>query len=126
MAEAWALVGIPTCGTVKKARAWMDQRGLPYQWLDLRQSPPSREVVADWVRALGAAALRNTSGASYRALPAERERWSDDRWIEAFAADPMLIKRPVVLRDGQAVAVGWRRPPDGLLRAAGETAAGSD
>ena len=56
-------------------------------------------------------ALKNTSGGSYRALPADKDTWSDERWLAAFAADPMLLRRPVVERGGAPLQVGWRTAP---------------
>jgi arsenate reductase len=103
--------GIPSCGTVKKARAWLDERGVAHAFVDLRQTPPSAAKLASWARAFGVQALKNTSGGSYRALPAEKDTWSDERWLAAFAADPMLVRRPVVEKDGAALQVGWRAPP---------------
>lgn len=102
--------GIPTCGTVRKARAWLDEQGAPYDWVDLRQSPPDRATIDRWIAAFGAKALRNTSGGAYRALGPEKAEWDDARWAEAFAADPMLIKRPVIERDALPVLVGFRAP----------------
>ena len=100
--------GIPNCGTVKKARAWLDTRDVSHTFVDFRATPPSTEQVAAWVAALGARPMRNTSGGSYRALPAEKSEWGDERWIEEFHADPMLIKRPIIERDGTALQVGFR------------------
>lgn len=104
---ALTIYGIPSCGTVKKARAWLDAAGLPHTFVDFRATPPSAEQVAAWVTALGARAMKNTSGGSYRALGPEKEGWTDARWREAFVADPMLIRRPVVEVDGRPVLVGW-------------------
>ena len=106
--------GIPNCGTVKKARRWMDEREAAHTFVDFRATPPSRGQVEGWVEALGAKAMRNTSGGSYRALPPEKQDWDDARWVEAFAADPMLIKRPIIERDGTAVQVGFRGSEDAL------------
>lgn len=88
--------GIPTCGTVKKALAWLEARRVPHRFVDLRSSPPPRATVAAWVAAVGSGPLRNTSGGSYRALGPEKDAWDDAAWTEAFTADPMLIRRPVV------------------------------
>lgn len=98
--------GIPTCGTVKKVRAWLDSHQLVHEWVDLRATPPAPDRVARWVAAFGAAPLRNTSGGAYRALGAEKDAWSTAEWTEAFARDPMLIKRPVLERDGVPYSVG--------------------
>jgi len=110
------MYGIPTCGTVRKARAWLADHGVAYRWIDLRESPPDRATVDRWIAAFGAKALRNTSGGAYRALGPEKDGWDDDRWAEAFAADPMLIKRPVLVRDGAPVLVGFRASDDELAR----------
>lgn len=106
--------GIPTCDTVRKARTWLDAHGASHGWVDLRKQPPGRDQIASWVGALGSKALRNTSGKSYRALGDDKKTWADDAWIEAFAADPMLLKRPVIERDGVAVQAGFRGSEDEL------------
>jgi arsenate reductase len=100
--------GIPNCGTCKKALAWLEEQQVAYTFINTKEHPPSRAMVADWVQALGAKPLRNTSGQSYRALGAEKQAWGDAQWIEAFANDAMLIKRPLFVKDGVAVAVGFR------------------
>lgn len=102
------IAGIPTCDTCRRARRWLADRGLHATWKDLRAEPPDRDRVSAWVAALGPAALKNTSGASYRALGPEREQWGAEQWARAFASDPMLIKRPLLEVDGQAVAVGFQ------------------
>ncbi len=99
--------GIPTCGTVKKARAWLDARGVANTLVDIRATPPARERVAAWAAVFGVAAMRNLSGGSYRALGPEKEGWNNQEWIDAFAADPMLLKRPIVERDGAPLMVGF-------------------
>lgn len=111
--------GIPSCGTVRKARAWLSDAGLPFTDVDLRSTPPDRARVEAWAAVFGARALRNTSGGSYRALPADRDDWSDAAWIDAFARDPMLIKRPVIERDGQPVLVGFNLPEGEIRRRLG-------
>lgn len=107
--------GIPSCGTVKKARAALQAAGVAFVARDLREAPPTAADVARFVAAVGVNALKNTSGGSYRALGAEKDAWSDADWTAAFARDPMLIKRPVVEKDGVVVSVGWRND-DALAR----------
>lgn len=52
--------------------------------------------------------MRNTSGQSYRSLGTEKDSWGDDDWTEAFAKDAMLLKRPLFVKDGTAILVGFR------------------
>ncbi len=110
--------GIPSCGTVKKARAFLAAEGVTDTFVDLRSTPPEPERVRRWVAAFGAAALRNTSGGSYRALGPEKDAWTAEQWTAAFVRDPMLLKRPVIERDGAPVSVGFR-DPDALRTALG-------
>ena len=111
---ALRVYGIPSCGTVKKALAWLGAARLPHDFVDFRVAPPSRAQVDRWVAAFGARALRNTSGGAYRALGPEKDTWTDAEWADAFSRDPMLIKRPVVERDGAPALVGWTLPDDAL------------
>ncbi len=107
--------GIKTCDTVRRARRWLTAHDAAHEFVDVRATPPARERVAAWVERLGAAPLRNTSGGAYRALGPEKKSWSDARWTDAFAAEPMLLKRPVIERDGVAVQVGFRATEDELV-----------
>ncbi len=108
------LYGISTCDSCRKAKVWLEGRSVSYQWVDLRDQPPDRERIAGWVGSIGSKPLRNTSGRSYRALSDAKKAYDDAAWIAAFTADPMLLKRPVVEWDGNAVCAGFR--PDELER----------
>jgi arsenate reductase (glutaredoxin) len=100
--------GIPNCGTCKKALQWLDESQVAYEFIDTKLAPPTGGQLANWVQSLGNAPLRNTSGQSYRALGDTKADWDDAQWVAAFAADAMLLKRPLFVRDGVAVAVGFR------------------
>ncbi len=102
------IYGIPTCGTCKKALTWLDNRGVEYEFINTKDYPPSKKVVQSWVDALGVKPMRNTSGQSYRALGSEKDDWTDNQWVEAFANDAMLLKRPLFVKGGAAVLVGFR------------------
>ena len=106
--------GIPNCGTVKKARAWLDARGVAHQFVDFRKTPPSKSEVDSWVSALGSKALKNTSGGSYRALGDEKKTWDDATWAQHFAGDPMLIKRPVITGEQGPLLAGFRGSDEDL------------
>lgn len=106
------IYGIPNCGTCKKALKWLDDNQVEYEFINTKEQPPSRQQIEDWVAALGAKPMRNTSGGSYQALGDEKQTWSDARWVDAFAQDAMLLKRPLFVKDGSAVLVGFRAKED--------------
>ncbi len=107
--------GIPNCGTCKKAFTWLDNNGIDYEFINTKDQPPSKQLIQEWVKALGFKPMRNTSGQSYRALGTEKDNWTDDQWAAAFAKDAMLLKRPLFVKDGKAVLVGFRAT-DEVLR----------
>ena len=109
--------GIPTCGTCKKAMQWLQANRVDYTFINTKEHPPTREMVAQWVDAFGAKPMRNTSGQSYRALGDEKRSWTDEQWIDAFSADAMLLKRPFFVKDAMAVLVGFSASEDELRRA---------
>lgn len=100
--------GIPNCGTCKKAIAWLTENNIPYEFINTKAQPPAQPMIAAWASELTVKPMRNTSGLSYRALGEEKKEWSDRQWIEAFAKDAMLLKRPFFEKDGKAVMVGFR------------------
>ncbi|MEM8604469.1 MAG: Spx/MgsR family RNA polymerase-binding regulatory protein [Cyanobacteria bacterium P01_H01_bin.121] len=100
--------GIPNCGTCKKAFQWLESHQVDYTFINTKEQPPTTDLIQAWVEALGSKPMRNTSGQSYRAIGEEKKEWSDAQWVEAFAQDAMLLKRPLFVRDGKAVLVGFR------------------
>ncbi len=106
--------GIPNCGTCKKALQWLEANQVTYEFIDYKKNPPNKELLESWVKSLGSKKMRNTSGKSYRALGEIRNTWDDQAWIEAFSQDPMLIKRPLLVKDGEAILTGWRAKEETL------------
>ncbi|MBF2034165.1 MAG: Spx/MgsR family RNA polymerase-binding regulatory protein [Leptolyngbyaceae cyanobacterium T60_A2020_046] len=107
--------GIPNCGTCKKAIAWLERHDIAYTFVNTKEHPPTRDAIAAWVNALGAKPMRNTSGQSYRALGDVKQDWDDAQWIDAFSQDAMLLKRPLFVKAGKAVLVGFRAQEADLL-----------
>ena len=54
----------------------------------------------------------NTSGNSYRALGLKDrfDQLTVDEALELLAADGMLIKRPILIKDGRVLQIGYRTP----------------
>jgi arsenate reductase (glutaredoxin) len=100
--------GIPNCGTCKKALQWLAENHIDYEFINTKEYPPQRDLIQAWVQELGSKPMRNTSGQSYRAIGEEKKTWTDEQWVEAFSQDAMLLKRPLFVKDGVAVLVGFR------------------
>jgi len=100
--------GIPNCGTCKKAFLWLQNNGIEYEFINTKENPPNRQMIQSWIESLGSQLMRNTSGQSYRSLGDENKSWTDEEWLEAFSQDAMLLKRPLFVKDGIAVLVGFK------------------
>ncbi len=111
--------GIPNCGTCKKALQWLETYDVAYDFINTKDHPPTKVQIRDWVKILGSKPMRNTSGKSYREIGEEKKGWTDAQWVEAFAQDSMLLKRPLFVKDDQAVLVGFRASDEVIQQALG-------
>ena len=101
--------GIPNCSTVKKARSWLEERGIAYTFHDFKkQGVPSVEL-ARWIKSQGWEKLVNRAGTTWRKLdPAVQAAVVDiASATELMQAQPSVIKRPVVNWPDGRVTVGF-------------------
>jgi arsenate reductase (glutaredoxin) len=102
------LYGIPNCDTVKKSRAWFDERGIAYQFHDFKKQGVPIAALRQWVKALGWEALVNKKGTTWRKLDAVAQAavHDEDSAIALMLSQASVIKRPVVQR-GSKLSVGY-------------------
>lgn len=108
----------PKCTTCRKAKAELNQLGLDFESIDIKQTPPSAEVLKVLVVSSGLNLKKffNTSGQSYRALGL-KDKLADlslDQAVDLLASDGMLIKRPILIKDGKLLQIGYRTPYEDL------------
>lgn len=93
--------GIPNCDTVKKARKWLDAKGVSYTFHDYKKEGADSRMLHDWAGTVGWEALLNKRGTTFRKLPDEDKADIDAaKAIALMAAHPSMIKRPVVEHAG--------------------------
>ena len=102
------LFGIANCDTVKKARGWLDAGGVAYDFHDYKKAGIDRARLEGWVERLGWEVLLNRAGTTFRKLPdSDKAELNAAKAVELMVAQPSMIKRPVVERDG-ALLVGFK------------------
>ncbi len=102
------IFGIKACDTMKKARDWLDRRGVAYAFHDYKTLGVERGRLQAWARAVGWETLLNRSGTTFRKLPdADKQGLDEARAIALMLAQPSMIKRPV-LDTGDGLVVGFR------------------
>lgn len=96
------MYGIPNCDTIKKAKKWLEAEGIDYQFHDYRKQGVDPAMVTTFCDALGWENVVNKRGTTYRQLPQEQKDSLDaTSAIELLVAHPAMIKRPILLVDGQ-------------------------
>ncbi|WP_033924871.1 ArsC family reductase [Sphingomonas sp. 35-24ZXX] len=102
------LHGIPNCDTMKKARVWLDQHGISYDFHDYKKIGISAEKLNGWAEAVGWEVLLNKAGTTFRKLPeADKAAIDREKAIALMVEQPSLIKRPVLEHPG-GVLVGFK------------------
>ncbi len=103
------LYGIPNCGTVKKARAWLDEHHVNYEFHDFKKHGVSEELISGWLKQVGWQQLLKKTGPTWGQLPdAVKASIRDDASALALMREkPNVIKRPVLERNGRVLATGF-------------------
>ena len=102
------LYGIRNCDSVKKARAWLDGRGVEYRFHDYKVSGIDMARLDRWCSEVGWEALLNRAGTTFRKLAdSQKENLNQEKAVALMLAQPSVIKRPVVELNGKLV-VGFK------------------
>ena len=91
------LYGIKNCDTIKKARAWLDQNDIAFEFHDYKTLGIDRGTLEAWSREVGWEVLLNRAGTTFRKLPEkDKEGLNEQSAIKLMMAQPSMIKRPVL------------------------------
>ena len=102
------LYGIKNCDTVKKARRWLDDHGVVYQFHDFRQDGLDKKQLSGWVEQLGWEAVVNKRSTTWRNLSdKEKDIKTNAQAVKLLTINPTLIKRPVI-ENNKTLLVGFK------------------
>jgi len=104
----FTLYGIKNCDTVKKARLWLEQHAIAYQFHDVRVDGLTRERLQDFTVRVDWQCLLNRSSTTWRQLPPEQKTdVTLEKAVQLLHDYPTLLKRPV-LDTGERLTVGFK------------------
>ncbi len=97
------LYGIPNCSTVKKARAWLEERDIPYEFHDFKKQGVPVDLMQTLSNLLGWESIVNRNGQTWRKLSDARKAaiTSTASALALMQENASVIKRPILDRDGQ-------------------------
>jgi|SRR5690554_751393 len=100
-----AVYGIPNCDTVRKARKWLEQQGVTFEFIDVRKQPVAATTLQAWLTALGRDTVINKKSTAWRQLTQEQQQMTSDEAAIALLQDyPTLMKRPLLAAHGHYLA----------------------
>lgn len=101
------IYGIKNCDSVKKARGWLEERGLDYQFHDFKTAGVPAEKLEGWLADFGWKQVINRRSKSWRELTPDVRAHMDNRQaLDAAIETPTLIKRPIVEQNNR-ILIGF-------------------
>ncbi len=103
------IYGIPNCDTVKKARVWLQENGIEFQFHDFKKAGLAASTAQNWLAQNAWDVVINRKGTSWRALSDVSKTGciSATQALPLLLENPSLVKRPVLEQDGKVLAVGF-------------------
>ena len=103
------LYGISNCNTVKKARDWLDNHKITYQFHDFKKQGVSQQLLENWLTQVTHEKLINRAGLTWRGLEDSVKNTIIDNAsaIALMQAKTSVIKRPILEKDNTIVALGF-------------------
>jgi len=106
--ERWRYIMIfvcyPKCTTCRKAKKWLEEKGIAFEERHIKENNPTIEELKDWHRKSGLPLKKffNTSGLLYKELKLKDKltTMSEDEQYRLLASDGMIVKRPILIGDG--------------------------
>ena len=94
----------PNCGTCRKAKKWLNEKGISYEQRDIKEQNPTVEELTEWYHRSGLPIKRfvNTSGTLYKEMKLKDRlpEMNDEEILALLATDGMLVKRPILVDEG--------------------------
>ena len=110
MTKTITIYGIKNCDTMKKARAWLDDHGVKYDFHDYKTAGIERARLEGWVKKAGWETLLNKTGTTFRKLPDnDKDGLTEKKAITLMLAQPSIIKRPVLELSDDKLLVGFKQ-----------------
>jgi arsenate reductase len=102
------LYGIPNCDTMKKARKWLADHDVPYEFYDYKKRGIDEKTLRHWMKQVGWEILLNRRGMMWRKLSQEqRDSINEENALRLMTDTPSIIRRPVLITENGHIKVGF-------------------
>lgn len=101
----------PSCSTCKKAKKWLEEKGVAYEDRHIKEQNPTLDELKEWHQKSGQPLKKffNTSGQLYRGMGLKDKlpAMSDEEQYQLLSTDGMLVKRPLLIGEDY-VLIGFK------------------
>jgi len=101
----------PKCTTCQKAKKWLDEHNVKYNFRDIKVENPTSSELFSWIKKSGLPIKKffNTSGLLYKEqnMKDKVDTLSEKELLDILASDGMMVKRPLLITDN-VVLVGFK------------------
>ena len=101
----------PKCSTCQKAKTWLNEHNVEYTERNIAEENPSYDELKEWYEKSGLPLRKffNTSGKLYKKIQLKDKlpSMSEDEQLRLLATEGMLVKRPILVSEGE-VLVGFK------------------
>jgi Spx/MgsR family transcriptional regulator len=101
------IYGIKTCDTVRKALKFLRERGVAFEFVDLKKEPVDCDTIDRWLEKVEIGTLFNRRGTKYRTLKLKELNLDEVGMREWLCKENLLIKRPVIETEEGELVVGF-------------------
>jgi arsenate reductase (glutaredoxin) len=106
------IFGVKKSADTRKALRFFAERRIKTHFVDLMERPAAPGELQRFAQKFGAFSLVDKASKRFADLGLQYARLSDDRWLEKLAAEPLLLRLPLV-RNSNQLAIGpdetvWR------------------
>ena len=102
----------PPCSTCKKAKNWLEEKGIAYTDRNIKENNPTYEELKAWHARSGLELKKffNTSGLLYKSMNLKEKlpAMTEEEQLQLLASDGMLVKRPLLIADDR-ILVGFKQ-----------------
>lgn len=115
----YLFVNYPKCSTCIKARKWLEENGVEFEYRHIVENNPTKEELKKWIDLSGQPIKRffNTSGILYREMNLKERvaKDSEDELLDILSTNGMLVKRPLLIGKDM-VLIGFKEKEWEILK----------
>ena len=101
--------GIKNCDTMKKTFAFLEEKGVSYEFIDYKKQAPSADLLRNFLSKTSLETLVNRQGTTYKKLEDTQKEavLQESTALPILMVQPSMIKRPLIEYADGSISLGF-------------------